>query len=160
MAGIYATTLEALLELWDGEATLNTVAVQEIHPRDVADLIGSGNDLEAVWLGDATISRDIPTMRAGVVEFEEVWTIDLIVQVVKVGTPAGVIDRAADIHRALIKPLQADAYAGLTAPGWRRFEVVAGESATVSHGVWRADHYGVRIEDTLTVTARIDSTSN
>lgn len=158
--GVYTATLKALRDLWGAQSELVGVAFQQVPPLDSIDLDGGSGHLEAVWLGDASVSREVPTMRAGVVEFEETWSIDWVVQVLIADDPVNVIDRCERIHRACVAALQADARAGLTAPSWRRYEVVADDDGgEFTHGPWRGDIYAARFEDSLTVVARVDSDS-
>lgn len=150
-----------------GENTALTTAGVKISYRSPilpTDLKATDGDYEAIWLGDATISDEIPLLTAGNLHRDETSVLDVFVQVIKPGTSGDAVDlqeqadiRAAAILTELERTLANNVDLGVTDPA--RFEALfLGASKHVTGFLGNGGAYGSRFECRVEFTARLTPT--
>ena len=150
----FKTSLETLLSARPG---LSGVVVSTQPPKDPADIKTTAGAFEAIWMGAADISWDIPTMSAGIVNLEEIIDIVVVVQVVKnTANQAATDTRLVAIVDEVLLAVQNTPDLGQA--GYTRFEVTPTgggryEPFWLPNGSGSAGQYEIGLE----CVARIDA---
>lgn len=151
----------ALIDTIAADATLTAAGVNVSYdaPTVAADLQASDGDWEAIWLGDATETEEVPLLTAAHLHRDEVIDQILVVQVLKpgsLGTQRAADTRAVEIFSRVQSILANSVDLGVTDPA--RFEaVIAGWSLTRG-ALGNGQGNGSRIEVTVRFTARLTPT--
>lgn len=115
----FKTWLKTLL---DARGGLAGVVISTQPPKDPADIKTAAGAFEAIWMGSASMSWDIPTMSAGVVNLEETIDLDVVVQVAKATDDQATTDaRLVAIADEVLLGVQNTP--DLNQSGYTRFEV-------------------------------------
>ena len=152
---------QALIARLNENATLTAagVAISYQGPEQPTDLKSSDGNYEAIWLGDATITNEVPFLTAGHLYRDETIRLKLIVQVLKPGT-AGDQEQAdlpaqlllAQVETTLANNVSLD----VTDPA--RFEALfLGADQQVGF-LGQGGGHGSRFECTVQFTARLTPT--
>lgn len=128
------------------------------------DLTADDGDYEAIWLGDADLSYDIPVLTAGHLHRDETIRQTLMFQVIKPGIDSadGVdLQQAADVRAAELVDRAQDILAnnvdlGVTDP--ERFEAVMVSARVVVGYLPNTLSRGCRIESVVEFNARLTPT--
>lgn len=150
----------ALVAALQADATLTAAGVSVSYQAPIlpTDLKSTDGDYEAIWLGDASISYEIPLLTAGHLHRDETIRQQLIVQVLKPGTGTTATQSAADTRAAELLTRVADILANnvnLSVTDPARFEAVL-TGANVAVGfLGNGQGHGARFEATVEFTARL-----
>jgi hypothetical protein len=150
------TGLAALLDALQSDDTLTDVNILGRKPRGAEDVQSASGEQAAVFVDNIEIDREVVTMRAGVIEYEETVTFTLISQVLEdvVEDPFAVLQRCEEIADAAIGVQQNNATLDVTT--FRRFEATVNGS-DVKYGALPNGGWGARREDEWQFVARIDA---
>ena len=160
------TAKSALIARLQEDATLTTDGVKISYRAPVLpeDLTASDGDLEAIWLGGATITHEIPVLTAGHLHRDETAVVDLMVQVIKPGTDSDddvdlqqlADQRCAEILTHIQRILANNVDLGVTDPA--RFEAVFRGARQVPGYLGNGQSFGSRFECQIEFTARLTPT--
>lgn len=158
MGSSLTTGLEALLEAWEARDELTGVRILDRKIEEAAD-VESDTGMEAVWFDDMSITYEVPTMRAGSVEYEETIDIPVVIQVVREGgdnsDQLSVLRRAEEIYNGCLAAIMEDATLGVTS--FRRFECTIESTDGPTLGRFQGDGHGARYRMNLVFVARVDA---
>ena len=155
------TACSALIDALQADATLAAAGVNISYDAPVlpTDLQATDGDYEAVWLGDADETEDIPILTAGHLYRDESIAQQLVVQVLKpttAGTQLAADTRAVEILTRIQDVLANNVDLGVTDPA--RFEAVLTRWRLVRGFLGNGQGHGARFEITVTFTARLTPT--
>lgn len=149
------TALVTLLSARDG---LDGVVVTRHAPKNTDDLRNSDGAYEAIWIRSANGSYEPTTLRAGVLDLEEQWDLDVVIQVIQRSSTEEATElRATELLDEVLLEIQDDPSLGVTS--YRMFQAIPGQIREESGPMEQGDAYGARFELTVEITARIDPSS-
>jgi len=152
------TACSALIAALQADATLTAAGVRISYDAPVlpTDLKATDGDYEAIWLGDADETEEIPVLTAGHLHRDETIAQQLIVQVLKPttsGTQVAADTRAVEILTRIQDVLANNVDLGVTDPA--RFEAVVTRWRLVRGHLPNMQGHGARFEVTVEFTARL-----
>lgn len=152
------TVCSALIDTLAADATLAAAGVNVSYGAPVlpTDLRSTDGDYEAIWLGDADETEEIPVLTAGHLHRDETIAQQLIVQVLKPttsGTQVAADTRAVEILTRIQAVLANNVDLGVTDPA--RFEAVITRWKLVRGYLPNMQGHGARFEVTVEFTARL-----
>lgn len=152
------TACSALIAALQADATLAAAGVRISYGAPIlpTDLQADDGDYEAVWLGDAEETEEIPVLTAGHLHRDETIAQQLIVQVLKPTTSGSQVaadTRAGEILTRIQDVLANNVDLGVTNPA--RFEAVITRWRLVRGHLPNMQGHGARFEITVEFTARL-----
>ena len=153
----------ALVSALEADATLTAAGVNVSYQAPIlpADLKSTDGDYEAIWLGDASISYEIPVLTAAHLHRNETIRQQVMVQVLKPGTGTAATQSAADTRAAEILTRLADILANnvdLSVTDPARFEAVLTGANVAVGWLGNGQGHGTRFECTVEFAARLTPT--
>lgn len=151
----------ALIAALQADATLAAAGVRISYDAPIlpTDLKSTDGDYEAIWLGDADETEEIPLLTAGHLHRDETITQVVHVQVLKPttsGTQVAADTRAVEILTRIQDVLANNVDLGVTDPA--RFEAVITRWRLVRGHLPSMQGHGARFEITVEFTARLTPT--
>lgn len=156
----------ALIAVLQADETLDAQGVRISYGKPVLpiDLTADDGDFEAIWLGDADLSYEIPVLTAGQIHRDETIRQSLLIQVIKPGTESADdvdLQQLADVRaKELVDQVQQilanNVDLGVTDP--QRFEAVMVEARLVGGYLGNTQSRGCRFESIVEFTARLTPT--
>lgn len=157
---------EALIDTLQADEVLTEQGVRVSYDAPIlpTDLTADDGDFEAIWLGDADLSYEIPLLTAGHLHRDETIRQQLLIQVIKPGTDAAdgtTLQRMADARAVELFTRVQDILAnnvdlGVTDPA--RFEAVMLSGRWVRGYLPGIQGRGARFEGIVEFTARLTPT--
>jgi len=151
----------ALIAALQSDAALTAAGVNISYDAPVlpADLKSTDGDFEAIWLGDATATEEIPLLTGGHLHRDETIRQQVIVQVLKPGTAGTQLaadTRAVELLTRIQDVLANNVDLSVTDPA--RFEAVLTGWRLVRGFLANTQGHGARFEATVEFTARLTPT--
>lgn len=155
------TACSALIAALQADATLSAAGVNISYDAPVVpeDLKSTDGDYEAIWIGDAEETEEIPVLTAGHLHRDETIAQQLIIQVLKPttdGTQLAADTRAAELLTRVQAILANNVDLGVTDPA--RFEAVLTRWRLHRGFLGNGQGHGARFEVTVQFTARLTPT--
>lgn len=148
----------ALIAVLQSDAALTAAGVNISYDAPIlpADLKSTDGDFEAIWLGDATETEEIPLLTGGYLHRDETIRQVLVVQVLKPGTAGTQLaadTRAVELLARIQDVLANNVDLSVTDPA--RFEAVINGWRLVRGFLGNSQGHGARFEVTVDFTARL-----
>lgn len=155
------TACSALIAALQADTTLAAAGVNISYDAPIlpANLQATDGDYEAIWLGDADETEEIPVLTAGHLHRDETIAQQLIIQVLKPttdGTQLAADTRAAELLTRVQDILANNVDLGVTDPA--RFEAVLTRWRLERGYLPNMQGRGARFEATVEFTARLTPT--
>lgn len=155
------TACSALITALQADATLTSDGVNVSYGAPVlpTDLKAADGDYEAIWLGDASETEEIPLLTAGHLHRDETISQQLVIQVLKpttTGTQLAADTRAVELLARVQDVLANNVDLGVVDPA--RFEAVLSGWRLVRGHLGNTSGHGARFEINVEFTARLTPT--
>ena len=152
------TACSALITALEADSALSAAGVNISYDAPVVpeDLTTNDGDYEAIWIGDAEETEDVPLLTAGHLHRDETIDQVLVVQVLKpgsLGTQLAADTRAVEILTRVQDVLANSVDLGVTDPG--RFEAVVTRWKLHRGVLGNGQGHGSRFDVTVQFTARL-----
>jgi hypothetical protein len=159
-----AAVCEALVDVLEARSALAGVPVTIGGPANAEDLESSTGKYEAIWIGDARAESVAPPVMGVPLWLDERYTVDVIVQVLKLhdsaDTQQAAMDRCDALFHQIVGALSTDPTLAMTFDSSLRFVEAVPESweATFGHLPNTVDAHGARYVLRVGVHARLTLT--